>query len=160
MLAFKGKPKKGKGLLAITFAEMDRLVCMAVLPSSAHGREQRVPQRWIWLKACGKPLAAALHAGWSVSMQQSRAHHEPPLSCWATQASSSLLGQPPAEVMSGRAARQSSSIGRHCAWALRACRPHHAGLSTCVRSRARATDGGRLSASKQRTVTAAATACT
>ena len=160
MPAFKGKPKKGKGLLTITFAEMGSLVCAAVLPPSAHGREQRVPQFWGWLKTCGMPFAAALHAGWSGSMQQSRAHHEPPLSCWATQASSSLLGQPPAEVMSGRAARHSPSMRRHCVCALGACRAHHAGLSTCGRSRACAAECGRLSASMPRAATAAATAWT
>lgn len=159
MLAFKGKPKKGKGLLTITFAELCRLICGAVLAHAAHGREQRVSQFWGWLKTCGMPFAAAPQAGWSGSMQQSMLHHEPPLSCRATQASSSLLGQPPAEVMSGRAARQSPSIRRHCGCALGECRAHHAGLSTCGSSRASAAEEGRSSARMPRTATAAATAC-
>ena len=138
---------------------MGSLVCAAVLPPSAHGREQRVPQRWGWLKTCGMPLAAALQAGWSGSMQQSMLHHEPPLSCRATQASSSLLGQPPAEVMSGRAARQSASMRRHCACALGACRAHHAGLSTCASSRASAAEGGRSSARMPTATTTVATPC-
>ena len=148
MLAFKGKPKKGKGLLAITFAELCRLICGAVLAHAAHGREQRVSQFWGWLKTCGMPFAAAPQAGWSGSMQQSMLHHEPPLSCRATQASSSLLGQPPAEVMSGRAARQSPSIRRHCICALGECRAHHAGLSTSAISRADAAEGNRHRASR------------
>ena len=53
----------------------------------------------------------------------------PPLLWRATQASSSLLGQPPAERMSGRAARQSPSSRRHCGCAAGTCRAHHAGLS-------------------------------
>lgn len=161
MPAFKGKPKKGKGLLTITFAELGRLVCVggAVLAHAAHGREQRVPQFWGWLKTCGMSFTAAPQAGWSGSMQQSMLHHEPPLSCRATQASSSLLGQPPAEVMSGRAARQSPSIRRHCACALGECRAHHAGLSTCGSSRASAAEGGRPSARMPRAATAVAMPC-
>ena len=128
---------------------------MGRLAAKPQGRQRRSG----WPKSFGMAVAAARHAGWSGSMQQSMEHHEPPLSWRATQASSSLLGQPPAEVMSGRAARQLPPMRRHCGWAVAAFCAHHAGLSTCASSRASAAEGGRSSARMPTATTTVATPC-
>ena len=143
MPAFKGMTKKGKGLCG------DYLCKRVALVGKPQGG-----QRWSGrMKSPGMAAAAARHAGWSGSMQQSMEHHEPPLSWRATQASSSLLGQPPAEFMSGRAARQAFSMRRHGSCVAGACRAHQAGLSTFASSRAQAVAGHTCSIRLQRAMT-------